>query len=489
MAIGRLDKRSAVVWTRPAAIQMGIAAALMLLALLLLWSAFKRYMVKSNYAEALLKYDSGRRPEAKAGIEGAVSWRSDFAEARELLAKVLVEADQLDAAERAYGQLVENGGRSAVAECGLGVIGLRRSAAEKVDKKAAELLKKAKDHFTAARAAEGTLVEAQIGQATVDLVAGLRGGEGARVDRARGEFVRIHRSLRGSEETAGQVTREGYIDLFAGLARSHSLGQVHSPEALAFIVASRRYQPEAADLWAGEICLLAKQVATTPQNLEQLKAQRYLERSIELKNKISIPGKVTDRILDPWVSLTMAAAAAFHREGDLTNSYEMLTFLVNNPRLKDPIPPLVLEAALRFDVARKPESNWNKRQGNYNQAMSAINRLTEKKELEESAHDLARAAAWNNRAFLEEDQAALGGGEMMYERAVTSLKKALEAEEKAGIVGGSYEVRRNLAVIQKRRNKPDFQEHFDAAVRAGEKRQDEWVRRDLEELRKLAGTP
>jgi len=483
MAIARIEKKSAVVWTRPAAIQIAIAAVLFLVGLLLLWGAFRRYMVRSNYAEAILKYDSARKIEAKPGIDAAVSWRSDFAEAREFLAKILVEADQLEAAEREYARLVETGGRAAVAECGLGVIALRRSADTKEEKKAAELLKKAKDHFMAARGAEATFAEAQIGAATAELVAGLRANEAVRIERARAEFFRIHRALRGSEEAARLVTREGYIDLFAGLARSNSMGAAHSPEALAYIGASRRYQPDAADLWASEICLQAKQVATTPMNSEQIKAQRILERAGELKNKVGGGGKLADRLVDPWVSFTMAAAAAIHQAGDANAAHELLANLIGNPRLKDPIPPLVLEAALRFESVRKAESNWNKRGGYYSQAYLAILRLTGHKALEDSSRDFARAAAWNNQAFLEEDQAALGGGEGMYEKAVASLKNALEADVKAGIVGGSYEVRRNLAVIQKRRKKPDAQEHFDAAVKAAGERQDEGVKRDLEKLR------
>ena len=142
----------------------------------------------------------------------------------------------------------------------------------------------------------------------------------------------------------------------------------------------------------------------------------------------------------------------------------------------------VLEATMALEVARKPESNWSKRQSNYSQARSQIMNVVALKELQDASRALLRATLLNNQAFFEEDIAAQTPSDQRYEQVVGILKKALEAEAQGGLAEGSYEVHRNLAVIQKRRGKPDAADHFAAAQRAAVGRTEEHIRKDLEEL-------
>jgi len=482
MAIAKIAKTSATVWTRPAVINAAVGAGLAFLALIFLWLAFQRYMVRSNYLDAVAKQDSNRPLEIRAGAEQAVSWGS-HPEARELSAKASVDGNQLEAAEKIYTDLAA-GNRRGIGSCGLGVVLLRRADGEKDPKKALDLIKRAKDRFGDAKSAEAGLVEAQIGSATADLVLGVRTNDPKKVAAARVEFQRILRALRGSEEAARAVTREGYMDLFCGLAKSNASTEKFSPEALAFAGSARRYLPASIGLQANELSLEAQEMAEKPPTLAEMRQAKLYERLADLKNRISAMTKQMDPIIDPWVSLTLAATEALHRAGDPAGSREMLNLVLDNPRVRDPVLPAALKASLALETARAPEPNWGKRAANYGVAYGEITRVTGRADMQEASRAPLAAALLNNQAFLEEDMGATGGGEAMYDRAVKTLLRALDAEQKAGIAGGSYEVRRNLAVIQKRRNKADAQEHRDAAEKAAETRSEDWVRRDLEELKR-----
>src|SRR5688572_7875695 len=106
MAIAKIEKRSATVWRGPSAVTAGIGVGLMVISLLFFWLAVKSFMVRTSYVDAAFKYDSNRRQEVRSAAERARSW-GRHAESSELLAKVLVEQNQLDAAEKVYGEMVD----------------------------------------------------------------------------------------------------------------------------------------------------------------------------------------------------------------------------------------------------------------------------------------------------------------------------------------------------------------------------------------------
>ena len=488
MAIAKIEKRTQTVWSGPARLYTGGAAALGLVSLLLLWGAFTRYMVRTNYAAAVFKHDSNRRPDVRSLAEKAMAWGS-HAESKELLAKALVDANQLDAAEKLYRE-IEAGPRKARGACGLGVILLRRADAEKDMKKALDLVSKAKESFTEAKGADSSLVEAQIGAATGDLLGGLRAGNATRVASARAELSKILKALQGSEEAAARVSREGYIDLFVGLARANASPVKFSKEALEYSGAARRYLPNSMGLYGMELALQAQQMQEAPPPVDRIKAIELPVRLKKLREKFVSSPKGMEDVIDSWFALTLATAAALGRGGDLTGSKDMMAMALSAPKLQDALLAPVLEASLALETARAPESNWNRRMTNYSQAYSLFFKLNARPELQDPSRAMLRASTLNNQAYFEEDSAALGGGDKRYEDAVNLLKKALEVEQQAGLPDGSYEVRRNLAVIQKRREKPEAADHFAAAQRSAAARPEEWVRKDLEELQKyFAGSP
>jgi hypothetical protein len=487
MAIAPMEKRSGTVWNRSSALTAATGGVFALIALFFLWAAFKNYMVKSNYVKAAAKYDANRRAEVKALAEKAKGW-GRHAESAELLAKVLVESNQLDAAEKLYTGML-SGSRRAYGLCGLGLIQLRRAEAEKDPKKGADFARKAKDRFTEAKGADSKLVEAQIGGATADLLSGLLMNEPTRLNAARIEFNKIHKALKGSEDLASNVTREGYMDLFVGLARSWASPAKFAPEALTFAGSARRYQPGALNLQAMELALQAQQMAEMPPTKEEIKASRMQERMKTLRDRIysSLAAKGMDDVSDAWFSLVLSTAAALSRAQDTEASNAMLT-LADSSKGDQALRADILEAALRMEAVRREERNWGRRQSNYSLAKSKLAEVNSNKSLEVPAKAALRAALLNNEAYLHEDQGAQAGGpggEPHYKKAVDLLLKALEAEKAAGLPNGSYEVQRNLAVIQLRRGKADdAAAAFDAAQKAAVDRTESSIQSDLEDLRK-----
>jgi hypothetical protein len=484
MAIAKIEKRSATVWRGPSAVTAGIGVGLIVISLLFFWLAVKSFMVRTGYVDAAFKYDSNRRQEVRGAAERARSW-GNHAESSELLAKVLVEQNQLDAAEKIYGEMVD-GPRRAFALIGQGVILLRRADAEKESKKAAEFTRRAKDKFGDAKSADSSLLESQIGAATSDLILGVKIGDASKIAAARGEFLKILKTVQASEDAAAKVTRQGYTDLFVGLARSHASTEKFSPEALSFAGSARRYVPTSNSLYAMELALQAQQMVESPLNPADIKTNKLQEKLNLLMQKLitSTNPKEYEEVSRGWFALTLATAAALARQNEAQQAKDMLNTAQRAKNRQDLAMAAALEAALAMEIVTVPEQNWNKRQTNYQGAHALMRKVNENADMQAALPPHLRAALLNNYAFIDEDFAAQGGGESRYQPAVASLLKALEAEKEAGMPDGSYEVRRNLAVIQKRRQKPDAAEHFAAAQRLASERGDEAVRKDLEELQK-----
>jgi hypothetical protein len=312
----------------------------------------------------------------------------------------------------------------------------------------------------------------------------------ARITSARGEFGKIHKALLASETAAEGVTREGFIDLYVGLARANASATKFSPDALGYAGSARRYLPGSMSLYAMELALKAQQMVESPPTAAEIRAAKTYEGLKQLRDRIVSSKKGMEEVVDSWSSLTLASAAALARGDDVAGCKELLGLATQSPDSEDALLAAVLEASLALEISKVPEGNPQKRQSNYSTAYGLFVRVNSMKELQEPSRALLRAAMLNNQAFLEEDAAAQSGGDSGYQKAVTLLTKALEAEQQAGQPDGSYEVRRNLAIIQKRRGKPDAGDHFAAAQRAAAGRSEDWVRKDLEDLVKhFAGSP
>jgi hypothetical protein len=487
MAIDKIGRRSTVVWNRTSLTYIVIAAVLALVALIFLWLAVKNYMVRSNYIDAAFKQDSNRRSDVRAAADKARSW-GRHAESLELYGKALVDANQFEAAEKVYAEISASL-RSAIGHCGMGILLLRKADGEKDDKKAADLAKKAKDQFTQAKAADSALIEAQIGSATADLIAGIRLKDDGKIASARSEFLKVHKQVTGSEAVAATVSREGYIDLYVGLARSHASLSKYNPEALGFAGAARRYLPGSNKLYAMELALQAQKMTERPDTPADIRGLKTYERLKKLKDTLANTKnqKEIEEVTEAWQAMVMATGAALAQAGD-KDSEDMLN-LASGLKSVSPLMAEVLEASLAMTTAVTPVENAGQRAANSNKALNQIRKVLAMKEMQEPGRALLRSALLNNQAVLEAEDAATTGNDEKYQISVQTLLKALEAEKEAGLPDGSYEVRRNLAVIQKRRGQADAAEHYSAAQRAASARGDA-VKEDLEKLTKyLAGSP
>jgi hypothetical protein len=194
-------------------------------------------------------------------------------------------------------------------------------------------------------------------------------------------------------------------------------------------------------------------------------------------------------VTDAWQAMVMATGAALARAGEYKDSEEMLN-LASGLKGASPLMAEVLEASLAMATAVTPVDSTSQRASNSHKALTQIKKVLGMKEMQEPGRALLKAALLNNQAVLEAEAAATTANDTKYGLSVETLLKALEAEKQAGLPDGSYEVRRNLAVIQKRRGQADATEHYTAAQRAASARGEKSVKDDLEKLTKyLAGSP
>lgn len=462
-------------WTPRARVMGGIGAGVAALAVLFLYLGFSRYMLKSSYEDAMAAYDGGKRNEVRAAADSAASWGAG-PEAAELAAKVLVDARQYGPAEQAYEKIAAAEPKRPWAAVGLGVIALRRADEEKDPKKAADLIKRAKEKFGEARALDDNCLEAHIGAAGADLLAALQAGDKARAARVRDEYQKI------LKRAGAALTREGFVDLFAGLGRSSSAAERHA-EAAKYFSACRAYSPLSISLEANLLALEAQQISETAWTPETLKQVDLLRRINELRNRWG-SNKDLDPLIDPWVSLVLAAASSYSKVGDKDSFTKCVDYL-EHPKVKGKPAAEYGEAALQLERMRAPGISKSERAAYMSKARIALQNAASVLSDSDAPSAERKATSLNNAGCLEEDLGASGSGDAQYQKAVDTLLKALEADRKAGLADGSYEVRRNLAVIQKRRNKPDAQEHYDAALRVGAARGEPAIQKDLEDLKKF----
>ncbi|MBI4564401.1 MAG: hypothetical protein HY716_06880 [Planctomycetes bacterium] len=462
--------------SREALFLLGGAGALALLSVLFLGLAVRKYVVRSSFTEAMRLHESGRRVQAQDPLETTLSWAWSHSGAREMMAKLAVEAGRFSEAESHYQKLLPR----TAARCSLGVIALRMAEAATDTKTFEEHLKTAEEHFGEALASDEESVEAQVGVATAKLMAAARSGDEGRVARLKEDFLKILKQVQEGGDAARDTTREAYADLFAGLGRTHyAAGNIS--EAAAYFGSCAAYHPDSVAVQANLLYLEARRIAETPSTPDLVKNAKWVERISGLQNRIAVL-KDLEPLSEPLLQYGVAAYMAAARAGDMATASKILAQI--DMRYRDRLLARLVDGAVKLNHAARAPAKTNERRSAFNLAHAAYQKMSAHRDLEDPARAEWRAVVWNNMGFLEEEMAVTGGGETWYQRAVTSLMKALEADKQAGSPEGTYEVLRNLAVIQKRRGKPEAQGHFEAAVKAAEARSEAWVKEDMDNLRK-----
>ncbi len=478
MAIEKIEGGKKTEWTSQSRIFTMVAGGLALISLVFLYLAVSKYLLKSNYLAAMAAADGGRRADVKPAVDSALAWGSSHVEARELLARTLVESRQYGAALAEYEKLIAGPEKRASALAGKGIVLLRQADEEKDAKKQADLLKDAREVLVEAKTADDSCLEAHIGLATGELIAAVRAGDKTKISKCRDAFQAILKRGPG-----GSLSREGWIDLLSGLGRSMA-GETYNAEAGRHFSACRAQLPSSLALEVNQLYMEAQQIAGSAWTLESVRAAKLNDRLNILRNRWT-SSKDSDAIIDPWVQLVLASAAAYSKAGDKEGFNRAVEFLDNQPKLKGNVWVDYGRAVLHTERATAPGLSKSDRGNLMNKAMTSLRTASTAIPDAEPANAALVASVLNNLAFFEEEIGAAGSGDGQFQKAVDTLLKAWEADKKAGLPDGSYEVRRNLAVIQKRRKKDDAQGHYDAALRLGAARTEPRILQDLEELKKF----
>src|ERR1043166_5415861 len=135
MAIDKVEKKT-YEFSKPAVIQLAVAAGLVILSIPVGWFAFSNWRFKSALTAGYQLYESNQVGQAKNELESAVSWKSDHIGARQVLAKILCDAgaNQLPAAEEQLKRVQSLGGDSPDVRVAMGGVYLKRAEAANAKK-------------------------------------------------------------------------------------------------------------------------------------------------------------------------------------------------------------------------------------------------------------------------------------------------------------------------------------------------------------------
>ena len=114
MAIEKIRTRR-YEFTTPTIVQLSVSVVLVIISLVLGYTAFRRWQLKSSLLEAYAFNDSNQAQRALKSLDSALSWEPEHVGARQLRAKILCDGGKLDQAERDYKQLLAQGYTNATA--------------------------------------------------------------------------------------------------------------------------------------------------------------------------------------------------------------------------------------------------------------------------------------------------------------------------------------------------------------------------------------
>ncbi|MBI2931740.1 MAG: tetratricopeptide repeat protein [Planctomycetes bacterium] len=477
MAIPAL-KTKRTEWTRTSVIQMCVAGILVLLSLVLVMVAVRRFGLKRSFAHALIYYHSNRVGNVIPALTDTLEWDEGHHVARELLAKACADEGKLDQAEDHYRRLLEASDfdGKGIALYGLGVVAFKKAEREKEWKAAEPLVQQARKYF-----ADAKLQESEIALRHCDILTLVRTGlDATKAKTAAEELEKILNRLVTDREKGAAISREGLIDLYAALGWSTAMQGGLSTEAARYFRTCFQYGQGWALPRVNMVYFEARRFAETDISLEDLRKQ---ERSMdalrtELRTLSKTRKEVHGALEEPWLQYTMAGSLAFGRKKG-TDTYNRLMYEIRQDEvLQARVEPHLVDTVVAYEPAVDPAANRMQRNGSIGWFGSTLRTFQKCEQLAKPEFASLRAAVLHNLGFVFEHQAVINRQDTAYDDAIKHFKQALEIEE-------SYEGDRNIAVIQKRRNKPDAQEWLDKALRAAEKRPEAWVKQDVEELKKF----
>jgi tetratricopeptide (TPR) repeat protein len=442
MAIEKVEEGKKFQLTKEAIIQLVAAGTLFLLSIVLGWFGFSNWRFKSALVSGYRAYESGKVGEAKTELRDAVAWKSEHAGARELLAKLAVDAggSDLSAAEDQYKKLRELNLDSPTVKTGMGVLWLKKAEKATAPKEIADLVGRAQGEF---RAAGNELPEGEIGLGHCDLLLASKLNDAKYLASARDRFEKL-RTAFGSRGTAGKVSREGLIDYYSGLGRI--LAMSDKPKDLddartAFqscTQLARRWELPRANMmvvearrWAGWTGSAAEITAIEPE--VGLRRRTLLNYWKDNRDTAALHR-------GPWVALSVAFAQALTRGGNTTAAATLYTELRGNSSIQEMPEPLLAELRFRAEMALQPGLKMSESDAAVRDALTLYDTLVRRLgSLTDDAAKDRKARALNTFAVMRSLQGTTG-----YKLAQDYLTEALK------LYPDDYTYNRNLAIVLKR---------------------------------------
>jgi tetratricopeptide (TPR) repeat protein len=472
-----------VEWTTSTIIQLSVAGLLVLLSLLFCWLAFSNWRFKSNLIEAYEQVDRGLPLAAKAPLEAALSWRKEHTGARELLAKLLCDEDNLDAARTQYQQLKALGYAVPQVHVGLGVICLKEVEALDKPKAIEALVAEAAANF---KSAAGT-PEAEIGLGHCELVLARKLNDPAHYAKAQAIFAKIRAVMDQKRDIRADITRDGLVDYYAGLGKALSGGEKVDEGAREAFRACAQYLPSTVSVlpMANILSLEARRFSTYNEGNDallklqpEINALRNQAGGIwkGLKNQAE-----KERLREPWLMYSLALAQAWGRAGNANEMQSIVRDLASVGGFESRMEPFILEAMVRAELAVYADPNPAAQESAAGRAQQVYNDLIGKLPADD-ANKERRVRAYNNQAWMMAFRGGYANSEAMYQQAVQKLSEALR------LAPDDYVVNRNLAIVLNRFKKPpQAPTGYLEKCRAAAEKDKQWAE-DFEILKKYLET-
>ncbi len=462
MAIPKIRARKLEISTR-GLIQLGTAAALVIVSLVFGWLAFSKWRFKVNVVSGFASYATNELAAARRDLGSALWWKSDHAGARLLLAKMLLEEDKLDAAELHYQKLLEQNFDQPPVHVGMGQVHLRRADGAARPADSGEHVKRAEEAFARANPAETP--EAAIGLGHCKLLLAERvgnPGDPKRFEPALQAFKKIQADLQNRAEYRLRCSPEGCLDFYMGLAKSLSSGEDAQPDAAAAAFrAAGQYRADWVLPRANSLAVETQKLLRSKHSGEDLKSLKPLATELRKSTRSlwDASGSRYPELKDPWMSYTMALARA-HLDAGLEKEYDdLMRELTSGSAFRDRPEPAVFDARQWTDLALQDDPTGTLQERRVTRAGQAYGNVITTSPGADESLKATRAVGLNNQAWTEAWLGSYTGTEARLRKARENLVQA------ASLYPDDYVYNRNLLVVLKRLKvaEKDFQPFLDRA--------------------------
>jgi tetratricopeptide (TPR) repeat protein len=443
MAIEKVEKKK-LEFTAATIAMIGSSVVLGVFSLLLLYFAFANWRFKASLEAGYRAYDQNLVGQAAPSLKEALSWRPNHRGARELLAKIACDGGALDEAIGHYTALRKAGHNPAQVRIGMGVALLKKAEKAADPKAADELVGQAKAEF---KAALGDAPEAELGLGHAELLLAWKLKEPARVDAARPIFEKVRKAVESDPVVRRKITRDGLVDLYAGLGKSLSPAPDAAPDALKAFQACTQISRRWLVPQAGILVLKARQFDRWTEGgdaLLKLKPETTPLRN-DTSNLFRRSREAAEVLADPWLAYTLSLARAYGRNGLIQEHQALVAELTRGGSGADNrIEPFLVDAQVRFDDASKEVPNLASQDAAVTRAVTSLQDLVRRLQGTDELGNERKARALNQLGWLQAWQGLYTNNKVKLGNAAKSFQDA------AKLFPDDYVYNRNAALILKK---------------------------------------